>query len=150
MTNRDKILDPIIGDDHKIDNMGMIIEKEVIDVKIIVEIIPETEEDKTLEVNNNKSRSPTPRGDRRYNSPNTNLRTRSRSSSRVTTNRDRIRCFRCREYDHFANECPNAGTDDSDGYESDRAALQLMTTEAEIHDNFDTARLAEESDYLNL
>ena len=30
------------------------------------------------------------------------------------------------------------GTDDSDGYESDRAALQLMTTEAEIHDNFDS------------
>ena len=26
------------------------------------------------------------------------------------------------------------GTDDSDGYESDRSALQLMTTGAEIHD----------------
>ena len=39
---------------------------------------------------------------------------------------------------------------DSGGYESDRAALQLMTTEAEIHDNFDTARLREEADYLNL
>ena len=35
------------------------------------------------------------------------------------------------------------GTDDSDGYESDRAALQIMTTEAEIHDNFDAARLTE-------
>ena len=22
-------------------------------------------------------------------------------------NRDRIRCFKCREYDHFANERPN-------------------------------------------
>ena len=55
-----------------------------------------------------------------------------------------------REYDHFANECPNMGTDDSDGYESDRAALQLMTTEADVHDNFYTARLTEESDYLNL
>ena len=42
------------------------------------------------------------------------------------------------------------GTDDSDGYESDRAALQLMTTEADIHENFDTTRLAEESDYLKL
>ena len=42
------------------------------------------------------------------------------------------------------------GTDDSGGYESDRAALQLMTTGAEIHDNFDTARLIEEADYLNL
>ena len=65
-------------------------------------------------------------------------------------NRDRIRCFQCREYDHFANECPNVGTDDSNGYESDRAALQLMTTEADIHDNFDTTRLTEESEYSNL
>ena len=94
----------------------------------------------------------TPRGNdnRRYDSPDVNLGTRNRSNFRVTTNRDRFRCFRCREYDHFANECPNAVTDDSDGYESDRAALQLMTTEAEIHDNFDTTRLNEETDYLNL
>ena len=40
------------------------------------------------------------------------IRTRSDSSSRskpnlrVSTNRDRVRCFKCREYDHFANECP--------------------------------------------
>ena len=67
----------------------------------------------------------------------------------MTTNRDRIRCFRCREYDHFANECPNVGTDDSDSYESDRTALQLMTTEAEIHDNVDTNRLTKESAHLN-
>ena len=31
---------------------------------------------------------------------------RSRSSSRVTTNRDEIRCFECRKYDHFARDCP--------------------------------------------
>ena len=31
----------------------------------------------------------------------------SRLGSRTSTNRDRIRCFKCREYDHFANECPN-------------------------------------------
>ena len=93
----------------------------------------------------------TPRGDndRRYDGPNVNFGTRSRSNSRVTTNRDRIRCFRCREYDHFANECPNIGTDYSDGYKSDRAALQLMTTEAEIH-NIDTTRLNEKTYYLNL
>ena len=90
------------------------------------------------------------RNDRRHDSPNTNLGTRSRSSSRVTTKKDRIRCYRCREYDHFANEYPNAVADDSDGYESDRVALQLKTAEAEIHDNFDTTRLNEEPDYLNL
>ena len=50
-------------------------------------------------------------------------RSRSRSSSRITTNRDRIRCYRCREYDHFANECPNAVTHGSDGHASDNAAL---------------------------
>ena len=42
------------------------------------------------------------------------------------------------------------GTYDSDSYELDTAALQLMTTEAEIHDNFDTASLTEESECLNL
>ena len=31
----------------------------------------------------------------------------SRLGSRTSTNRDRIRCFKCRKYDHFANECPN-------------------------------------------
>ena len=75
---------------------------------------------------------------------------RGRQSFRGTTNRDRIRCLRYREHDHFANECPNMGTDVSDSYELDRAALQLMTTEADILDNFDTVRLTEESDYLNL
>ena len=24
----------------------------------------------------------------------------------MTTNKDRIRCFECREYDHFARDCP--------------------------------------------
>ena len=31
---------------------------------------------------------------------------RSRSGARASTNRDRIRYFKCREYDHFARECP--------------------------------------------
>ena len=51
---------------------------------------------------------------RRYSSPSMNLGTRNRSISRVTTNRDSIRCFRCREYDHFAKKCPNTVIDDSD------------------------------------
>ena len=78
-----------------------------------------------------RERSLTPRRDnRRYHSPKANLGTRNRSTSMVTMNRDRIRCYKCREYDHFANECPNTVTDNSDGYESDRAALQLITAEA--------------------
>ena len=30
---------------------------------------------------------------------------RSRSGSRATMNKDRIRCFHCREYDHFTRGC---------------------------------------------
>ena len=33
---------------------------------------------------------------------------RSRSESRASTNRDRIRCYYCREYDHFVRNCPNS------------------------------------------
>ena len=50
---------------------------------------------------------------------------RSRSSSRTTTNRDRVRCFRCREYDHYARECPNSPSDASEG-ESNGAAESLQ------------------------
>ena len=39
---------------------------------------------------------------------------RSRSNSRTSTNRDRVRCFKCGEYDHFANECPNLVPNDLD------------------------------------
>ena len=100
--------------------------------------------------NRSRKRSPAPKrsGNRHNNSPNSG--TRNRLRSRVTTNRDRIRCFRCREYDHFANECPNERTNDSDGYESDSTALHLITTELEAHESFDTIRMVEEEDHLNL
>ena len=32
---------------------------------------------------------------------------RSRSGSRASTNRDRIRCYTCREYEHVVRDCPN-------------------------------------------
>ena len=98
-----------------------------------------------------RERSPTPRRytNRGYNSPSTNSGSRGRSNSRVTTNRDRIRCCRCREYDHFANECPNTGIEDSDGYESDSAALQLMVTDTETHDSYDITGFTEETEHLN-
>ena len=33
---------------------------------------------------------------------------RSRSGSRTSMNRDRIRCYACREYDHFVRDCSNS------------------------------------------
>ena len=53
---------------------------------------------------------------------------RSRSNSRVSTNRDCVRCYRCREYDHFASECPSMPTDEEpDCGNADPASLQMMT-----------------------
>ena len=53
---------------------------------------------------------------------------RSRSGSRVSTNRHRIRCFRCREYDHFARECPNTKVnEESDHSDLEWAVLQILT-----------------------
>ena len=54
-----------------------------------------------------------------------------RLGSRTSMNRDSIRCFRCREYDHFANECPNLIPDNKDR-ESDSArsvSLHLMDSD---------------------
>ena len=61
-------------------------------------------------------------------------RSRSRSNSRVRTNRNRIRCYRCREYDHYVSQCQNAVTSDSEGFDSDNAALQIMATDLESDD----------------
>ena len=53
---------------------------------------------------------------------------RSRSNSRVSTNCDHVRCYRCMEYDHFASECPNTLTDEEPNCDNaDRASLQMMT-----------------------
>ena len=65
---------------------------------------------------------------------------RSRSNSRVSTNRDHVRCYRCQEYDHFAAECPNTPTDEETDYEDAApTSLQMMSQSYEA-----------EGDYLNL
>ena len=52
----------------------------------------------------------------------------ARSNSRVSTNHDHVRCYRYREYDHFASECPNMPTDEEPDYDTaEPAALQVMT-----------------------
>ena len=54
----------------------------------------------------NRSRERTFTGNHRRNRSSDSDR--SRSGSRTSTNRDRIRCYVCREYDHFARDCPNS------------------------------------------
>ena len=101
-----------------------------------------------IEIGVEQERSLTPRReDRRYHSPNLILGTRNRSTSRVKMKRDRIRCYKCRE---MTTLLMNSQThDDSDGYDLDRAVLQLITAEAEIHENCDATWLNEEQTYLN-
>ena len=70
---------------------------------------------------------------------------RSRFNSRVNTNRDQLRCYRCCEYDHFAQECPNTPTDDEMGHsDTEQTSLQMLT-----HDNLPINSTAE-VEYLNL
>ena len=55
---------------------------------------------------------------------------RSRSSTCVNTNRDRLRCYRCSEYDHFAKESPNVLTDeesDSESEDIDNSTWQMLS-----------------------
>ena len=53
---------------------------------------------------------------------------RSKFNSRVSTNLDHVRFYRCREYNHFASECPNMPTDEEpDCDDADPASLQMMT-----------------------
>ena len=85
-----------------------------------------------------------------YGNPGLRSRSRSRSNSRITMNRDRIRCYKCREYDHFVNECPNVGTRKSDGHELDNAALQVMATDTEPCYTHDIVSYMEDTEYLNL
>ena len=70
---------------------------------------------------------------------------RSQSNSRVSTNCDGVRCYRCQKYDHFASECPNTPTDEEPDYDdADPASLQMMTQ------NFCPIDSEREVEYLNL
>ena len=136
----DKTLDLTIGDNYKIDVhiMDMTIGNEAIDAKIMelrdnrdrgidrVNFRRDFSNDRNSSRDRNRrrrERSLTPRrDDRKYHSPNANLGTRNRSTSRVTMNRDRIRCYKCREYDHFANEC-----------QTQSQMIQMVMNQTELH-----------------
>ena len=56
-----------------------------------------------------------------------------------------MRCYRCREYNHFAAECPNTPTDEEiDCEDVDPASLQIMSQSYGLNDS------EREGDYLNL
>ena len=85
------------------------------------------------------------RGRSRYRNQRRREESRSRSNSRVSTNRDHVRCYWCREYDHFAAECPNTTTDEEMDYEDiDPTSLQL------ISQTYGPVNSEGEDDYLNL
>ena len=70
---------------------------------------------------------------------------RSRSNSRVSTNHDHVRCYRCREYDHFVSECLNIPTDKEPDYDdAGPASLQMLVQ------NYYPIDLEGEVEYLNL
>ena len=65
-----------------------------------------------------------------------NSTSRSRSGLRASTNRDRIRCFKCREYDHFAEDCPNSQKEKEPeqiqqmyNLDEEQTALKVLATE---------------------
>ena len=58
-------------------------------------------------------------------------RSRLRSNSRVSTNIDCVRCYRCKEHDHFTAECSNTPTDEEMKHSDvEPASLQMLTQES--------------------
>ena len=73
----------------------------------------------------------------------------------MSTNRDRIRCFECREYDHFARECPtrreNRETEQiQQMFSLDDDQMLLQTLLMDMEDDIMTITLMETRDSLNL
>ena len=48
------------------------------------------------------------------------------------------------------SQCQNAVTSDSEGFDSDNPALQIMATDIESDDTHDIDRYREDTEYLNL
>ena len=45
----------------------------------------------------------------------------------MSTNHDHVRCYRCREYDHFVSKCLNIPTNKEPDYDNaDPAYLQML------------------------
>ena len=69
---------------------------------------------------------------------------RSRSGSRVSTNRDRIRCYKCREYDHFTKDCPTIAREERKtqkmqqmfNLDEEQTTFKTLATDTYDHLNF--------------
>ena len=74
---------------------------------------------------------------------------------RVSTYRDSIRYFKCREYDHFAKDCLNSEAEreleqiqQMYNLDENKTALKVLT--ADIHDNLVRTNPDDAMDHLNL
>ena len=56
----------------------------------------------------------------------------SRSGFRASTNRDRNRCFKCKEYNHFAKDCPNVKVTEKDMTEQRQWMLDSAEQETSL------------------
>ena len=82
---------------------------------------------------------------------------RSRSGSRASTNTDRIRCYKCREYDHIAKDCPTSPVEKQSEQiqqmykmNEDQKALKMLVIY--IYGSLNKINLIEETrvDHLNM
>ena len=74
---------------------------------------------------------------------------------RASTNRDRIRFFKCREYDHFAKVCPNSDTEKVSeqiqqmfNLDEDKTALKVLMVDT--YDNLIRTNSDDAVDHSNL
>ena len=98
-------MDRIIGEEHVMSIMiEMILGETILEkCKITEDKISEVDIEGIIELEVGLGKE--------YFSRNDRSNSRSRSGSRASTNRDRIRCFKCREYDHLAKDCLNSQTE---------------------------------------
>ena len=91
------------------------------------------------------------------NGKNDRSNSRSRSGSRDDTNRDRIRCHKCRECDHFAKDCLTSKVEKESeqiqqmhNMDKEQTTLKLFVTNT--YDNLNRINSIEETpmDHLNL
>ena len=83
----------------------------------------------------NGSRERTPSRNYGSNRDRSSSNSRLRSGSQASTKRDRIRCYNCREYNHFVRYCPNCRE------ERDLEQLpQMLNLEAEEQTHLLTSR----------